>query len=95
MADHTGHSSAHYFPPGILLLKITETMNIYWFTVIFITWYILSLVISERIGKKRRIGEEWSFFVSIMLSPVIGLAITLLFKPGGENLPGSNGTNGA
>jgi len=55
-------------------------MNIYWFTVIFTAWYILSLVISERLGKKRRIGEEWSFFISMMFSPVIGLVAALLTK---------------
>lgn len=56
-------------------------MNIYWFTFIFSAWYVLSLVVSEKIGKFRKIGEEWSFFLSIMLSPVIGLAITLITKP--------------
>jgi hypothetical protein len=56
-------------------------MNIYWFIFMFSAWYVLSLVVSEKIGKFRKIGEEWSFFLSIMLSPVIGLAITLLTKP--------------
>lgn len=56
-------------------------MNVYWFTAIFTLWYVFALVISERIGKKRRIGEEWSFFLSFMLSPPIGLIITLASKP--------------
>jgi fumarate reductase subunit C len=56
-------------------------MNITWFCILFTVWYILSLVISERIGKKRKIGEEWSFFLSFMLTPLVGLAITLLTKP--------------
>lgn len=56
-------------------------MNIYWFTAIFILWYTLSLIISERIGKKRAIGEEWSFFLSFMLSPPVGLLISLATKP--------------
>lgn len=56
-------------------------MNILWISIIFTAWYILSLVISEKVGKKRKIGEEWSFFLSFMLSPVIGLAISLLTKP--------------
>ena len=56
-------------------------MNILWISLIFIAWYTLSLVVSEKIGKKRKIGEEWSFFVSFMLTPVIGLAISLLSKP--------------
>jgi hypothetical protein len=55
-------------------------MNIYWFIIIFSAWYILALVVSEKIGKKRKIGEEWSFFLSIMLSPLIGLFISVLFK---------------
>ncbi len=53
-------------------------MNIYWFTILFTAWYVFSLVISEKLGKYRKIGEEWSFFLSFMLSPLIGLGITLL-----------------
>jgi hypothetical protein len=37
------------------------------FSIIFTVWYILALVVAERIGKKRKIGEEWSFFVSVLL----------------------------
>jgi fumarate reductase subunit C len=55
-------------------------MNVYWFTAIFILWYTLSLVIAERIGKKRAIGEEWSFFLSFMFSPLVGLLISLATK---------------
>jgi len=56
-------------------------MNILWISIIFTAWYILSLVVSERIGKKRKIGEEWSFFLSFMLSPLVGLVISLLTRP--------------
>lgn len=56
-------------------------MNILWISIIFAAWYILSLVISEKVGKYRKIGEEWSFFLSFILTPVIGLAISLLTKP--------------
>jgi hypothetical protein len=56
-------------------------MNILWISIIFTAWYILSLVVSEKIGKKRKIGEEWSFFLSFLLTPIIGLVISLLFKP--------------
>jgi hypothetical protein len=56
-------------------------MNITWFCILFTVWYILSLIISERIGKKRKIGEEWSFFLSFMLTPLVGLAISMLTKP--------------
>jgi hypothetical protein len=56
-------------------------MNILWISIIFIVWYTLSLIVSEKIGKKRMIGEEWSFFFSFILTPVVGLAISLLSKP--------------
>lgn len=56
-------------------------MNILWFSIIFTAWYIFSLVVSEKIGKKRRIGEEWSFFLSFMFTPIIGLIISYLTKP--------------
>jgi len=56
-------------------------MNIMWFSIIFTLWYILALVVSEKIGKKRKIGEEWSFFLSIILTPLVGLAISLFTKP--------------
>lgn len=56
-------------------------MNVYWFTAIFIAWYVLALVISERMGKQRKIGEEWSFFISIMLSPLAGLVACLISPP--------------
>lgn len=51
------------------------------FSIIFTAWYILALVVAERIGKKRKIGEEWSFFLSFLLSPLLGLAISLISKP--------------
>jgi len=53
-------------------------MNVYTFTLLFIAWYTFSLVVSERWGKKMKIGEEWSFFISIMFSPVIGYIVTML-----------------
>ena len=56
-------------------------MDALWFSIIFTVWYILALVVSEQIGKKRKIGEEWSFFLSFMLTPVLGLVIALLTKP--------------
>lgn len=51
-------------------------MNEYIIILVFILWYGFALVISETIGKKRKIGVQWSFFVSIMLSPVIGYIVT-------------------
>jgi len=56
-------------------------MDALWFSIIFTVWYILALVVSETIGRKRKIGEEWSFFLSFMLTPVVGLIITMLTKP--------------
>ncbi|MAE07625.1 MAG: hypothetical protein CL661_02565 [Bacteroidetes bacterium] len=50
-------------------------MNVYWITIIFIVWYALSLVISETIGKRRKIGVEWSFFISMIFSPIIGYIV--------------------
>jgi hypothetical protein len=50
------------------------------FIIGFIAWYILALVVSSRVGKHRKIGEEWSFFLSFMLSPIIGLFISLASK---------------
>ena len=50
------------------------------FIIGFLVWYILALVVSFRVGKHRKIGEEWSFFLSFMLSPPIGLFISLMSK---------------
>jgi len=46
--------------------------------IIFLLWYILSLVISINIGRRRKVGEEWSFFFCMILSPIIGIIITLV-----------------
>jgi len=51
-----------------------------WVVIIFIFWYSGSLLISEFIGKKRKIGSEWSFFFGMVFSPVAGLLISLLSK---------------
>jgi len=48
---------------------------------VFLAWYILALVVSETIGKEKKMGVEWSFFLSIVLSPVLGYLITR-FSPG-------------
>ncbi len=53
-------------------------MNEYLVILIFIVWYILAMVISENLGKKKKLGVEWSFFICIMLSPAIGYLITRL-----------------
>jgi len=51
-------------------------MNEYIVIALFVLWYVFSMIISESIGKKKKIGTEWSFFVSILLSPVIGYLVT-------------------
>jgi len=51
-------------------------MNEYIIIFIFVAWYGLSLVVSETIGKKHKIGVQWSFFISMMFSPVIGYIVT-------------------
>ena len=56
-------------------------MNAIWFSIIFTVWYFLDVLVSEKAGKKRKIGEEWAFFLSFMLSPPIGLVICYLTKP--------------
>jgi uncharacterized membrane protein len=43
----------------------------------FVFWYVFSMIISENIGKKKKIGVEGSFFVCFMLSPIIGYFITI------------------
>lgn len=51
-------------------------MNEYIIIFIFIAWYVLSLIISETIGKKKKIGVQWSFFLSVVFSPVVGYLVT-------------------
>jgi len=51
-------------------------MNEYTVITIVIAWYVLALIVSETIGKKKKLGVEWSFFLSFILSPVVGYLIT-------------------
>ena len=55
-------------------------MNEYIVIALFVIWYVLAMVISERVGKKKKIGVEWSFFISFLLSPVIGFVVIYLSK---------------
>ena len=41
--------------------------------------YILLALLVAKIGKKRRIGYYPSLIISILLSPIVGLIITLLY----------------
>jgi magnesium-transporting ATPase (P-type) len=56
-------------------------MNTYWFSILFIAWYAAALLVSEKIGKRRSIGVEWSFFLGILFSPVVALVACYLSKP--------------
>jgi hypothetical protein len=49
------------------------------FLVVFF-WFGLTLIVGA-IGSKRNIGFSFSFLWSVLLSPIIGLVITLLSKP--------------
>ena len=51
-------------------------MNEYIVITLFVLWYVLAMVISETLGKRKKIGVEWSFFISFMFSPVIGFLVT-------------------
>jgi hypothetical protein len=51
-------------------------MNEYIVIFIFIAWYAFSLIVSETLGKKKKIGVQWSFFISIMFTPIVGYIVT-------------------
>lgn len=42
------------------------------FFIVFIVWYTGAVIVSERLGKKSRLGEEWTFFISFVFTPLIG-----------------------
>jgi len=50
------------------------------FFIVFTVWYTGALIVSERIGKKSRLGEEWTFFLSFLLTPIIGAGIAFLIR---------------
>jgi len=50
------------------------------FFIVFTVWYTGALIVSERIGKKSRLGEEWTFFISFMLTPIIGAILAFSTK---------------
>ena len=54
-------------------------MNYIWILMIAL-YFVLSHVIAEYIGTKRRLGYGQSILWSILFSPVIGLIVTLLSK---------------
>jgi Na+/melibiose symporter-like transporter len=43
---------------------------------VFVVWIVFSLLVGM-VGKEKNIGFGWAFFWSLLLSPLIGLIITL------------------
>ena len=59
----------------------------------FITFSLVSVLVGL-LGARRRIGFGWSFLISVVTTPLIGLIVTLLFEklPSGERKWGCLGT---
>jgi Na+-driven multidrug efflux pump len=55
-------------------------MNYKWILIIAI-YIVMTHLIAQYIGTKRKIGYGKSILWSILFSPIIGLIITLLSKP--------------
>jgi len=47
---------------------------------VFFLWIAMSLVIGI-MGNKRRIGSLAAFFISLLLSPFVGLIVTVFSSP--------------
>lgn len=50
------------------------------FFIVFTVWYAGALIVSERMGRKSRLGEEWTFFIGFMLTPVVAAMLSMLLK---------------
>jgi len=50
------------------------------FFIIFTAWYAGALIVSERMGKKSRLGEEWTFFIGFLFTPIISAALAAVLK---------------
>lgn len=50
------------------------------FISVFILWYVGALIVSENYGKKSKLGIEWSFFLSMIFSPIIGFFVSYFYK---------------
>ncbi|MCK4570090.1 MAG: hypothetical protein KAT76_07355 [Bacteroidales bacterium] len=48
------------------------------FFIVFVVWYAGALIVAERIGKKSKLGEEWTFFIGFIFTPIISAAISLM-----------------
>ncbi len=47
--------------------------------VMLVVFVVISLLVGK-LGSKRKIGFGWAFALSLLLSPLIGLIITLISK---------------
>ncbi|MGC9471663.1 MAG: hypothetical protein ACP5D1_08970 [Bacteroidales bacterium] len=54
-------------------------MNEILFIVLFLAWYLGALTVEHRYGKTFRLGEEWAFFLSFILSPLFIYFLIRLF----------------
>lgn len=50
------------------------------FFIVFTIWYAGALIVSERMGKKSRLGVEWTFFIGFMFTPVVSAIAALTLK---------------
>jgi len=50
------------------------------FFIVFTFWYAGALIVSERMGKKNRLGTEWTFFIGFMLTPIAAIIASLALK---------------
>ncbi|MEN8224809.1 MAG: hypothetical protein ABFS05_05560 [Bacteroidota bacterium] len=50
------------------------------FLIVFTVWYAGALIVSERMGKKSRLGLEWTFFIGFMFTPVIAAVLAASTK---------------
>jgi len=51
-----------------------------WIALVFLIWYVLALVISERYSGNTRIGKQWLFFISFIFSPFAGFILVFLLR---------------
>ena len=58
-------------------------MNEYFVILLFIVWYGLSLIVSERYGKEKKPGVEWLFFISMIFSPIVGFLVGIIYQKAG------------
>lgn len=50
------------------------------FFIIFVVWYAGALLVSEKMGRKSRLGEEWTFFLGFIFTPLISAALASILK---------------